>query len=194
MLLNYSNLRRSLEITWIVWEAVDRGPRERAATDRDLRTIEDLYNCVVCCKDNISGINNNIYFFYKVYETVQHFSAITKSAAACDWYPRQRRFGVGGVVRRLAAAASLPLLTCVALSRGQDLGGFLRQLGKRRCQPKKHQQQVHRQITSLRRRRRCQLAGLTPLAYVNSPNPDARIQTYVLYSGTTSYRKSGKAA
>lgn len=99
-----------------------------------------------------------------------------------------------GVVCRLAAAASLPLLTCVALSRGQDLEGFLRQLGKRRCQLQKHQQQVHRQITSLRRRRRCRLAGLTPLAYVYSTGIQAKIQTHVLVLDCSNASQYGKAA
>lgn len=90
-------------------------------------------------------------------------SATLNPVAACDWNPRQRRFRGCWAACRLSTAAILPLQSGVALSRGQNLEDFVHKLGKRCYQAEKQQRQVHRQITSFRRRRRCRLAGLMPL-------------------------------
>lgn len=89
-------------------------------------------------------------------------SVIMKPAAACDCYPRQRHFMIGWAACRLSTVALLPLQTDVASSRGQNLEDFVHELDKR-CHQAEKQQQVHRQITSFRGRRRCRLAGLMPL-------------------------------
>lgn len=106
-------------------------------------------------------------------------SATMKPAAACDCYPRQRRFMIGWAACRLSTVALLPLQTDVALSRGQNLEGFVREFGKRCHQAEKQQQQIHRLITSFRGRRRCRLAGLMPLTCGYRTNLSTSFQTYV---------------
>lgn len=106
-------------------------------------------------------------------------SAAMKPAAACDCYPRQRRFRGCWAACRLSTVALLPLQTDVALSRGQNLEGFVREFGKRCHQAEKQQQQIHRLITSFRGRRRCRLAGLMPLTCGYRTNLSTSFQTYV---------------
>lgn len=105
-------------------------------------------------------------------------SATMRPAAACDCYPRQRRLIWLGAVYRLAVAA-LPPLTYVALSLGYELDRFVQELDDQGHQTQKSIQPVHRQLTSSQRRRRCRLAGLTPLTCRYYSSSSTIIQTYV---------------
>lgn len=105
-----------------------------------------------------------------------------RPAAACDWCPRQRRLIWVGAAYRLATAAPLPPLTYVASSLGYELDCLVQELDNQGYQSQESVQPVHRQITSLHRRRRCRLAGLTPLTYLNYSRSDGISQTYVRFS------------
>lgn len=108
-------------------------------------------------------------------------SATMKPAAACDCYPRQRRFMIGWAACRLSTVALLPLQTDVALSRGQNLEDFVHELGKRCHQAEKQRQQIHRQITSFRGRRSYRPAGPIPLTCGYRTNLSTSFQTYVRF-------------
>lgn len=111
-----------------------------------------------------------------------HKHATMRPAAACDWCPRQRRLIWVGAAYRLATAAPLPPLTYVASSLGYELDCLVQELDNQGYQSQESVQPVHRQITSLHRRRRCRLAGLTPLTYLNYSRSDGISQTYVRFS------------
>ena len=104
--------------------------------------------------------------------------AIMRSAAACDGDLRQRRLIWSGAAYRLAVAA-LPPLAYVASSLGYELDRVVQELDNQSHQAQKSIQPVHRQFTSSQGRRRCRLAGLTPLAYRYYSRSDTIIQTYV---------------
>lgn len=106
-------------------------------------------------------------------------SATMKPAAACDCNPRQHRLIWVGAAYRLAVAALLPPLTYVASSLGYELDRFVQELDDQGHQTQKSIQPVHRQLTSSQRRRRCRLAGLTPLTYRYYSSSSTIIQTYV---------------
>lgn len=106
-------------------------------------------------------------------------SATMKPAAACDCNSRQHRLIWVGAAYRLAVAALLPPLTYVASSLGYELDRFVQELDDQGHQTQKSIQPVHRQLTSSQRRRRCRLAGLTPLTYRYYSSSSTIIQTYV---------------
>ncbi len=103
-----------------------------------------------------------------------------RSAAACDWSPRQRRSIWLGAAYRLAVVA-LPPLTYVASSLGYELDCVVQELDNQGYQAQESIQPVHRQFTSSRGRRRCRLTGLTPLTYRYYSRSDSIIQTYVRF-------------
>lgn len=105
--------------------------------------------------------------------------AIMKSAAACDWNPRQHRYDLLGAASRLATAALLPPLAHEALSLGYELDCFVQEPESREAQTQKLTQPIHRQFTSLHRRRRCRLAGLTPLTWHYFTSIYLQYQTFV---------------
>lgn len=107
--------------------------------------------------------------------------ATMRPAAACDWCPRQHRLIWVGAAYRLAVAALLPPLTYVASSLGYELDCLIHELDGQSYQAQKSIQPVHRQFTSLRERRRCRLAGLTPLTYLYYKCSCSIIQTYVRF-------------
>lgn len=104
--------------------------------------------------------------------------AIMESAAACDGDLRQHRLIWLGAAYRLAVAA-LPPLTYVASSLGYELDCLVQELDGQSHQTQESIQPVHRQFTSLRERRRCRLAGLTPLTYLYYSPSYCMIQTCV---------------
>ena len=107
--------------------------------------------------------------------------ATMRSAAACDGDLRQRRLIWVGAAYRLAVAALLPPLTYVASSLGYELDRIVQELDNQGYQAQESIQPVHRQFTSFRGRRRCRLAGLTPLTYLHYSWSDSIIQTYVRF-------------
>lgn len=104
---------------------------------------------------------------------------IMRPAAACDGDLRQRRLIWCGAAYRLSAAAPVPPLTCVASSLGYELDCLVQEFDNQGHQSQESVQPVHRQITSPHRRRRCRLAGLTPLTYQDYSSSDYVLQTYV---------------
>ena len=106
-------------------------------------------------------------------------AVIIRPAAACDCNPRQHRLIWVGAAYRLAGAALLPPLTYVASSLGYELDCLVHELDGQSYQTQESIQPVHRQFTSLRKRRRCRLAGLTPLTYLYYNYSCSLIQTYV---------------
>lgn len=106
-------------------------------------------------------------------------AVIIRSAAACDGDLRQRRLIWVGAVYRLAVTALLPPLTYVASSLGYEPDCFIHELDGQSYQTQESIQPVHRQFTSPRERRRCRLAGLTPLTYLYYSCSCCIIQTCV---------------
>lgn len=105
---------------------------------------------------------------------------IIKPAATCDCNPRQHRLIWVGAAYRLAVAALLPPLTYVASGLGYELDCLVHELDGQSYQTQEPIQPVHRQFTSVRKRRRCQVAGLTPLTYLHKSCSCSIIQTYLL--------------
>lgn len=105
--------------------------------------------------------------------------AIMKPAAACDCYPRQHRYDLLGAACRLATAALLPTLAHGTLSLGYELDCFIQEPEGREIQAQKLTQPIHRQFTSLYRRRCCWLAGLVPLTCHYYTSLCLQCQTFV---------------
>lgn len=105
--------------------------------------------------------------------------AIMKPAAACDCYPRQHRYDLLGSACRLATAALLPTLAHGTLSLGYELDCFIQEPESRETQAQKLAQPIHRQFTSLYRRRCCWLAGLVPLTWHYYTSLCLQCQTFV---------------
>lgn len=105
--------------------------------------------------------------------------AIMKPAAVCDWNPRQHRYDLLGAANRLATAALLPTLAHGTLSLGYELDCFIQEPESRGAQAQKLTQPIRRQFTSLHGRRRCRLAGVTPLTCLHSICLCPAYQTYV---------------
>ena len=105
--------------------------------------------------------------------------ATMKPAAACDCYPRQYRYDLLGAACRLATAALLPTLAHGTLSLGYELDCFIQEPESRETQAQKLTQPIHRQFTSLYRRRCCWLAGLVPLTWHSYTSLCLQYQTFV---------------
>ena len=105
--------------------------------------------------------------------------ATMKPAAACDCYPRQHRYDLLGAACRLATAALLPTLAHGTLSLGYELDCFIQEPESRETQAQKLTQPIHRQFTSLYRRRCCWLAGLVPLTWHYYTSLCLQCQTFV---------------
>ena len=91
-----------------------------------------------------------------------------KSAAACDWNPRQHRYDLLGAGCRLATAALLPPLAHEALSLGCELDCSIQESESREAQTQKLTQSIRRQFISLHGRRRFRLARVIPLTCLHS--------------------------
>ena len=105
--------------------------------------------------------------------------ATMKPAAACDCYPRQHRYDLLGAACRLATAALLPTLAHGTLSLGYELDCFIQEPESRETQVQKLTQPIHRQFTSLYRRRCCWLAGPVPLTWHYYTSLCLQCQTFV---------------
>lgn len=105
--------------------------------------------------------------------------ATIRSADACEWFHRQRRLRVG-ITERLAPVILL-LFTGVAPNGQQEPDYRTRQPDDRDRQLQDQDCKLHRQITSFRKRRRCRVAGLTPLTFPYFRVKRSKIQTNVLY-------------
>lgn len=116
--------------------------------------------------------------------------AIMRPAAACESCLRQHRFDLGGVAYRLATATPAPPLTNVAPNRGYEYHHFIQKLESQEPQTQNSVQPIHRQITSLQRRRRCRFAGLTPLTFHHYSCSEAIYQTYVRVVATMHQQES----
>ena len=114
---------------------------------------------------------------------------IIRPAAACDGDLRQRRLIWSGAAYRLVVAA-LPPLTYVASSLGYENDCLIRKLDGQGYQAQKSVQPVHRQFTSLRERRRCRFAGLTPLTFPHYSCSEVIYQTYVRVVATLHQQES----
>lgn len=115
---------------------------------------------------------------------------IMRPAAACESCLRQHRFDLGGVAYRLATATPAPPLTNVAPNRGYEYHHFIQKLESQEPQTQNSVQPIHRQITSLQRRRRCRFAGLTPLTFHHYSCSEAIYQTYVRVVATMHQQES----
>lgn len=115
---------------------------------------------------------------------------IIRPAAACESCLRQHRFDLGGVAYRLATATPAPPLTNVAPNRGYEYRHFIQKLESQEPQTQNSVQPIHRQITSLQRRRRCRFAGLTPLTFHHYSCSEAIYQTYVRVVATMHQQES----
>ena len=105
--------------------------------------------------------------------------ATIRSTDACEWFHRQRRLRVG-ITERLAPVILL-LFTGVAPNGQQEPDYRTRQPDDRDRQLQDQDCKLHRQITSFRKRRRCRVAGLTPLTLPYFRVKRSKIQTNVLY-------------
>ena len=119
---------------------------------------------------------------------------IIRPAAACESCLRQHRFDLGGVAYRLATATPAPPLTNVAPNRGYEYHHFIQKLESQEPQTQNSVQPIHRQITSLQRRRRCRFAGLTPLTLLHYSCSEAIYQTYVRVLTTLHPQESSTVA
>lgn len=104
--------------------------------------------------------------------------ATIQPADACEWYHRQRRL-VLGITERLAPVI-LFTSTTEAPDRHQKSYHRSRQRDDRNRQLQDQNSKLHRLITSFRKRRRCRVAGLTPLTKGYSTNTYPYKRTYVL--------------
>ena len=120
--------------------------------------------------------------------TLDH--GIMRPAAACESCLRQHRFDLEGVAYRLATATPAPPLTNVAPNRGYEYHHFIQKLESQEPQTQNSVQPIHRQITSLQRRRRCRFAGLTPLTFHHYSCSEAIYQTYVRVVATMHQQES----
>lgn len=85
--------------------------------------------------------------------------AIMKSAAVCDWNPRQYRYDLLEAASRLATAALLPTLAHGPSSLEYELDCFIQKPDSRNAQAQKLTQPIHRQFTSFHRRQNCRFIG-----------------------------------
>ena len=119
---------------------------------------------------------------------------IIRPAAACESCLRQHRFDLGGVAYRLATATPAPPLTNVAPNRGYEYRHFIQKFESQEPQTQNSVQPIHRQITSLQRRRCCRFAGLTPLTLLHYSCSEAIYQTYVRVLTTMCPQESSTVA
>lgn len=105
--------------------------------------------------------------------------ATMKSAAARDCYPRQHRYDLLGAASCLATAALLPTLAHGPSSLEYELDCFIQEPESREARTQKLTQPIHRQFTSLQRRRCCRLAGLISLTCHYFTSLCLQYQTFV---------------
>lgn len=95
---------------------------EKRATPRPVVLFNSRFGVLCPLKNSM----NKQYAIRGVADGTAHFAM--DSTAACDWSPKHRRSIWVGADYRLAVAAPLPPLACVALSLGYELDCFIQKL------------------------------------------------------------------